>query len=93
MTRMRALNKDGSIDFYFKKNINNLPSNLTPWYLFPAKKRKEFILSGHWSAIGIQTYQNGITLDSGCVWRRKLSAYSFEEKKIISIDSDPRDLI
>ena len=93
MTRMRTLNQDGSIDFSFKKNINKLPSNLTPWYLFPAKKRKEFILSGHWSAIGIQTYANGITLDSGCVWGRKLSAYSFEEKKIISIDSDPRDLI
>jgi len=92
MTRMRALNKDGSIDFSFKKSINKLPSHLTPWYLFPAKKRKEFILSGHWSAIGIQAYLNGITLDSGCVWGRKLSAYSFEEKKIISIDADPRDL-
>ena len=93
MTRMRALNKNGSIDFSFKKNLDKLPSNLTPWYLFPSKERKEFILSGHWSAIGIQTFANGIILDSGCVWGRKLSAYSFEEKKIISIDSDPRDLL
>ena len=92
MTRMRALNKDGSIDFSFKKNINKLPSNLTPWYLFPTEERKEFVLSGHWSAIGIQNYTNGITLDSGCVWGRKLSAYSFDEKKIISITADHRDL-
>ena len=92
MTRMRALNQDGSIDFSFKNNLNKLPPNLTPWYLFPAEERKEFILSGHWSAIGIQSYASGITLDSGCVWGRKLSAYSFEEKKIISIDADPRDL-
>ena len=92
MTRMRALNQDGSINFSFKENINKLPSNLTPWYLFPAEERREFILSGHWSAIGIKTYTKGITLDSGCVWGRKLSAYSFEDKKIISIDADPRDL-
>ena len=92
MTRMRALNQDGSINFSFKENINKLPSNLTPWYLFPAEERREFILSGHWSAIGIQVYTKGITLDSGCVWGRKLSAYSFENKKIISIDADPSDL-
>ena len=75
-----------------KKNLDKLPSNLTPWYLFPSEERKEFIISGHWSAIGIQAYENGITLDTGCVWGRKLSAYSFEDKKIISIDADSRDL-
>jgi len=93
MTRMRVLNQDGAIDFSFKQGLDKIPANLIPWFLFPSKVRKEFVLSGHWSAIGIQTYANGITLDSGCVWGRKLSAYSFEEKKIISIDSDPRDLI
>ena len=56
------------------------------------KERKEFILSGHWSAIGIQAYKSGITIDTGCVWGRKLSAYNFEEKKIISINADHRDL-
>lgn len=92
MTRMRALNKDGTINFSFKQSLNELPSNLIPWYLFPAVKRSEFIISGHWSAIGVQKYSNGITLDSGCVWGRELSAYSFEEKKIISVSSDSRDL-
>jgi len=92
ITRMRTLNKDGSIDFSFKQTLNELPAHLIPWYLFPAVERSEFIISGHWSAIGIQSYKNGITLDSGCVWGRKLSAYSFEEKKVISISADFRDL-
>ena len=92
ITRMRTLNKDGSIDFSFKQTLNKLPAHLIPWYLFPSVERNEFIISGHWSAIGIQSYKNGITLDSGCVWGRKLSAYSFEEKKVISINADPRDL-
>ena len=93
MTRMRTLEQDGAIDFSFKNDLAALPSNLIPWYLYPAKPRKEFILSGHWSAIGIQHYARGVTLDSGCVWGMKLSAYSFDDKKIISIDADQRDLI
>ncbi len=92
ITRMRTLNKDSSIESSFKQTLNKLPAHLIPWYLFPAVERNEFIVSGHWSAIGIQSYENGITLDSGCVWGRKLSAYSFEEKKVISINADPRDL-
>ena len=92
LTRMRVLNKDGSMNFSFKKNLNELPPNLVPWYLYPAEERKEFVLSGHWSAIGIQSYLNGITLDSGCVWGGSLSAYCFNEKKIISVRADLRDL-
>jgi|TARA_B110000014_G_C20123530_1_gene596748 bis(5'-nucleosyl)-tetraphosphatase (symmetrical) len=92
LTRMRTLNKDGSINFSFKESLNEIPTNLIPWYLFPAVKRKEFILSGHWSAIGIQSYANGITLDSGCIWGRQLSAYNLEKDKVISVNADPRDL-
>lgn len=92
LTRMRTLNKDGSINYSFKKDLNDLPPNLIPWYLYPAEERKEFVLSGHWSAIGIQSYFNGITLDSGCVWGGSLSAYCFNEKKIISVRADSRDL-
>ena len=92
MTRMRVLNQDGAIDFSFKQGLDKIPPNLMPWFLFPSKVRKEFILSGHWSAIGVHPYGKGITLDSGCVWGKKLSAYRFSDKKVISISADPRDL-
>ena len=92
MTRMRVLNQDGAIDFSFKQGLDKIPPNLIPWFLFPSEARKEFILSGHWSAIGVHSYGKGITLDSGCVWGKKLSAYSFSDKKVISISADPRDL-
>ena len=73
--------------------MNNIPGNLTPWFDIKTKKiRPEFIISGHWSAIGIQKHNYGITLDTGCVWGRKLSAYCVESRTVISVSSDDRDL-
>lgn len=93
MTRMRALNKDGSMNFSFKGNLDQIPASLTPWYLFEVEqKRKEFLLSGHWSAIGIRSYEGGITLDSGCVWGGQLTAYNLTSNRITSIKADSRDL-
>ena len=59
---------------------------------FSKNKYVEFIISGHWSAIGIQKHNYGITLDTGCVWGRKLSAYCVESRTVISVSSDDRDL-
>ena len=92
MTRMRVLNQDGAIDFSFKQGLDKIPPNLIPWFLFPSEVRKEYVLSGHWSAIGVHRHEKGISLDSGCVWGKKLSAYRFSDKKVISISADPRDL-
>jgi bis(5'-nucleosyl)-tetraphosphatase (symmetrical) len=93
MTRLRCINKDNAIDFTYKSDLNNLPSTLNPWFDVKTKKiRSEFIISGHWSAIGIQKHNHGITLDTGCVWGGKLSAYCIESKSIKSVSSDSRDL-
>ena len=93
MTRLRCLNNNNAIDFSYKSGLNNIPDNLTPWFDIKTKKtRSEFIISGHWSAIGIQKHKHGITLDTGCVWGRKLSAYCIESRSVISVSSDIKDL-
>ena len=94
MTRLRCLNNNNNtIDFSYKSDLNNIPGNLTPWFdIKTTKIRPEFIISGHWSAIGIQKHNYGITLDTGCVWGRKLSAYCVESRTVISVSSDDRDL-
>ena len=94
MTRLRCLNSDNAIDFTYKSDLNNIPDSLTPWFDIKAKKtRGEFIISGHWSAIGIQKHNYGITLDTGCVWGGELSAYCIESGSLVSVISDPRDLL
>ena len=93
MTRLRCLNRENAIDFTYKSDLKNLPDGLIPWFDIKAKKiRREFIITGHWSAIGIQKHSYGITLDTGCVWGRELSAYCIESGSLISVNSDDRDL-
>ena len=94
MTRLRCLNSDNAIDFTYKSDLNNIPSSLTPWFDIEAENtRREFIVSGHWSAIGIQKHNYGITLDTGCVWGGKLSAYCIESGSLTSVNSNDRDLL
>lgn len=93
MTRMRCLKSDFSIDFSYKAGLDKIPNALIPWFdIQPEKPREEFIISGHWSAIGINKHKYGITLDTGCVWGGKLSAYSIDTGLIVSVDADRRDL-
>jgi bis(5'-nucleosyl)-tetraphosphatase (symmetrical) len=92
-TRLRCLKADASIDFSYKSDLDSLPVNLIPWFKFqPHHLREEFIISGHWSAVGIQRHDYGITLDTGCVWGGKLSAYAIDSGLILSVDADRRDL-
>lgn len=62
------------------QNINN-----PPWYDF--YKGNKSILFGHWAAKGIVIKDHIIGLDSGCVYGRKLSAYIFEEKKLVQVSA------
>jgi bis(5'-nucleosyl)-tetraphosphatase (symmetrical) len=49
-------------------------------------------MTGHWSSIGIVEHDYGVTLDSGCVWGGKLTAFNLNTKEIKSVNADPRDL-
>ena len=93
MTRMRVIEKSGAINFSYKGKLNNLPSNLIPWFNFKRREAGNFIMTGHWSSIGIVEHEYGVTLDSGCVWGRELTAFNLHTKEIKSVNADSRDLI
>ena len=92
MTRMRTLEKNGAINFSYKGKLNELPVNLIPWFNFKRIDSKDFIMTGHWSSIGVIEHDYGVTLDSGCVWGGKLTAFNLNTKEIKSVNADPRDL-
>jgi bis(5'-nucleosyl)-tetraphosphatase (symmetrical) len=95
MTRMRALNFDLSLNYDFKgkipKKIDREPYR--PWFDFERIDDSRKIITGHWSAIGVHRHSYGISIDSGCVWGQKLTAFCLESQKTFKVPANPKDLI
>jgi len=75
LTRMRMVDEQGRMDFAFKRPPGKQPPYLAPWFTrpsnLPPKSRTVF---GHWSALGQFVTDRLVSLDSGCVWGRSLTA-------------------
>ena len=84
LTRVRTIEKDGQPNFRFKGELGSLPAHLRPWYE-SYDNRHGRIYFGHWAAHGIQKSESWLSLDSGCVWGRSLSAYSIAADTFISV--------
>lgn len=79
-TRMRFLDRvDYSLDFKYKGELGNMPEHLMPWFQAPFHKTiNKKIIFGHWAALGFFHEQRYISLDTGCVWGRKLTALNLD---------------
>lgn len=75
LTRMRMIRKDGGLDLEFTAPPEKAPKGLTPWFAIEdAKWRGTRIVFGHWSALGLVVNNDLISVDTGCVWGRQLTA-------------------
>jgi len=99
-TRMRYCYADGSLDFKSNGAPGKVPEDAFPWFNVPKRKaKKEKILFGHWSTLGIIDKKNVYPLDTGCVWGGDLTALRIDTKKpeYISINcqaaANPKDFI
>lgn len=86
-TRMRYLDDDGQLDLYCKKPIESADEGLIPWFDVDNRVQHQgFILHGHWASLGGGEEINGIvSLDTGCVWGNKLSAWRLDDQKWFSV--------
>lgn len=86
-TRMRYLNVDDfSLHYKYKGELINQPEGLIPWFkteFDPSIQKK--ILFGHWAALGFYHNSKVISLDTGCVWGRCLTALNLENYEITQI--------
>ena len=75
-TRMRGCNADGSLNHLAKGTANDLQAKgLYPWFQLPTRVLlPQRIIFGHWSALGYHKDSQVVSLDTGCVWGRKLTA-------------------
>ena len=75
--RMRYCTRDGRLDFDQKGAPTDKVrrKGLMPWFECPLRKRVEAkILFGHWSTLGYFENDEVCCLDSGCLWRGRLTA-------------------
>jgi len=81
LTRMRMLTRKMRLNF----SHNNAPfrarDNLLPWYDFDdVAWSGTRIVFGHWSALGLIVLPRLVSLDTGCVWGRQLTAVRLDKR-------------
>jgi len=86
LTRIRFCTEDGEMDFVVKEGIDAAPPGFKPWFEVDTRRTADTpVAFGHWSTIGLINEPRLLSLDTGCVWGRTLSA--------ARIDSGRREVI
>jgi len=80
LTRMRFCHPDGSLDLVNKGPPGSQPSPLLPWFEVPERRNADLnVVFGHWAALGYHQVPGIYSLDSGCVWGKRLTALCLNE--------------
>ncbi len=75
LTRMRMVHRNGKLDFLHTGPPESAGKGLKPWFeVENAAWQGTRIVFGHWSALGLIVSDELISLDTGCVWGRQLTA-------------------
>ncbi len=81
-TRMRMVYPDGRLALRFSGPPSKAKSPLLPWYAIRKRKaRKTRAVFGHWSSLGFKQTDRIVSLDTGCVWGRRLTAVRLDKDK------------
>lgn len=88
LTRIRMIDDEGRLDFRHKGPPGKAGSGLMPWFDAPDPRwQGTRIVFGHWSALGLVLKPDLISLDTGCVWRRELTAVRLDKRpKVFQVD-------
>jgi bis(5'-nucleosyl)-tetraphosphatase (symmetrical) len=87
MTRLRMCDGSGAMALEFKGDPGEAGTGLVPWFDMPQRaSRGHTIVCGHWSALGVELRADMLSLDSGCVWGRALTAMRLEDRRMFSVD-------
>ena len=90
MTRLRVLDASGAMVLGYKGEPGEARSDWTPWFDVPERASRDHVLvCGHWSALGLEIRPDLMSIDSGCVWGRSLSAVRLEDRRVLAVDCPP----
>ena len=87
MTRLRLCDAHGRMEFAHKEGLANAPAGYMPWFDVPGRASAGTpIICGHWAALGVALKDDLLSLDSGCVWGRQLSALRLDDRRLFQCD-------
>lgn len=89
-TRMRFLNKDGSLEFDTKTHPSQATGSINPWFNVknPYLKKQEQIVFGHWAALNSETNNSQfVGLDTGFVWGQQMTLLNLKTNTLVSVDA------
>ena len=90
MTRMRVCDSTGAMVLRFKGEPQQAESGWIPWFEMPDRRSRDHaIVCGHWSALGVKITPQLLSLDSGCVWGRALTAVRLEDRALFAVPCPP----
>jgi bis(5'-nucleosyl)-tetraphosphatase (symmetrical) len=86
MTRLRVCARDGRMDLAFKGEPGEKAEGRVPWFSMPGRaSATHTIVCGHWSALGLRMERSVISIDSGCVWGRALTALRLPDRAVMQV--------
>jgi len=87
LTRMRFLSNASSLDL--KNTSAKASKGSKPWFQYESasyRKMKQYYVFGHWASLNGKTNNpHFIGLDTGCVWKGKLTALRMDDLEKISV--------
>ena len=90
MTRLRVCDSRGAMVLRFTGEPGEANEGWTPWFDTPGRRSADHaIVCGHWSALGLEIRPDLLSLDSGCVWGRCLTAVRLEDRRVFQADCPP----
>ncbi len=85
-TRLRFCTIEGEMEFKVKEGAGSAPPGFMPWYDVPGRKTADVrVAFGHWASLGWLDREELLSLDSGCVWGGKLSAYELDSGQLTQV--------
>jgi bis(5'-nucleosyl)-tetraphosphatase (symmetrical) len=89
LTRMRMITTQHRLNFSHNGSPWRARKNLIPWYnAEPRKTKNTRVVFGHWSQLGLIVLPNLLSLDTGCVWGRELTAVRLDKRvaRIVQVE-------
>ena len=87
MTRLRVCDASGAMVMRFNSEPGEASEGWTPWFDMPDRRSRDHtVVCGHWSALGVCLRPDLLSLDSGCVWGRALTAVRLEDRALFQVD-------
>jgi bis(5'-nucleosyl)-tetraphosphatase (symmetrical) len=86
LVRARTLKPDGRVEPSFDGPPSQAPAGCVPWFAYPNPAwATHTVVSGHWAALGLDIGPHHLSIDTGCVWGKSLTAIRLEDRSVFQV--------